>query len=220
MGGTNRVRRPAVALLLVLLLLTNGWTAAWEAPVRAAGDEWPLTVTLVGTLQEAAGASRNWDPAAPQTQMTHKGDGLYEWSGRLPAGTYEYKFAINGSWAENYGQDGARDGANITVTVSEEQEVTVWFSYRTKRSANSLVYAPIPEEKRPRLVGSFQNELGIGEDWRPETSTGFLRDDDFDRVYEAAYRVPQGTWQFKVVLGTSWEDEHYGDGSGESGMPR
>lgn len=217
MGKTNRFQRPALALLLVVLLLANGWTAAWGMPVRAADDAPPVTVTLVGTLQQAAGASSNWDPEAPQTRMTHKGDGLYEWSGRLPAGTYEYKFAINGSWAENYGQDGARDGANITVTVPEEQDVTFWFSYRTKKSANSLVYAPIPEEKRPRLVGNFQNELGIGEDWKPETSTGFLRDDDFDQVYEALYRVPQGAWQFKVVLGTSWEDEHYGDGSGESG---
>lgn len=216
-GRTNRVRRPALALLLVVLLLANGWTAAWGMPVRAADDAPPVTVTLVGTLQQAAGASSNWDPEAPQTRMTHKGDGLYEWSGRLPAGTYEYKFAVNGSWAENYGQDGVRDGANITVTVPEEQDVTFWFSYRTKKSANSLVYAPIPEAKRPRLVGDFQNELGIGEDWKPETSTGFLRDDDFDQVYEAVYRVPQGAWQFKVVLGTSWEDEHYGDGSGEYG---
>ena len=167
MGKTHRFQRPALALLLVVLLLANGWTAAWGMPVRAADDATPVTVTLVGTLQQAAGASSNWDPEAPQTRMTHKGDGLYEWSGRLPAGTYEYKFAINGSWAENYGQDGARDGANITVTVPEEQDVTFWFSYRTKKSANSLVYAPIPEEKRPRLVGNFQNELGIGEDWKP-----------------------------------------------------
>ena len=35
----------------------------------------------------------------------------------MPAGSYETKVAINEDWAENYGQGGVLDGANIAFTV-------------------------------------------------------------------------------------------------------
>jgi hypothetical protein len=48
------------------------------------------------------------------------GDGIYSFSTRsLPAGNYETKVALNESWDENYGQDGARNGANIAFTVPQ-----------------------------------------------------------------------------------------------------
>ena len=33
----------------------------------------------------------------------------------LPAGSYEFKAAINGSWSENYGLGGAASGSNIVL---------------------------------------------------------------------------------------------------------
>ena len=33
----------------------------------------------------------------------------------LPAGSYEFKVAIDGAWEENYGAGGAPNGANITL---------------------------------------------------------------------------------------------------------
>ena len=51
------------------------------------------------------------------------------WSGtfEVPAGDWEYKAALNGSWAENYGAGGQRDGPNISFDVAEGQ--TVEFAY-------------------------------------------------------------------------------------------
>ena len=34
----------------------------------------------------------------------------------VPAGSWEYKVALDGSWAENYGAEGVRNGANLTLT--------------------------------------------------------------------------------------------------------
>jgi hypothetical protein len=42
-------------------------------------------------------------------------DRLWKLTADLPAGQYEFKAAINGSWDENYGQDGAPNGSNIVL---------------------------------------------------------------------------------------------------------
>jgi alpha-amylase len=42
-------------------------------------------------------------------------DHVWKLTADLPAGTYEFKAAINGSWDENYGQDGTPNGMNIVL---------------------------------------------------------------------------------------------------------
>ncbi|MBM6622149.1 glycosidase [Micrococcaceae bacterium RIT802] len=73
----------------------------------------PSAVALVGDFTVLLGADGNWDPRAEQAQMSFDAaDGLWKLGAELPAGTYAFKFAIDGSWAENYGAFGLRDGAN------------------------------------------------------------------------------------------------------------
>ena len=55
------------------------------------------------------------------------GDGTYTFTGTLPPGSYKTKVAHT-SWAENYGADGARDGADIGFDVPAEW-VQVVFTY-------------------------------------------------------------------------------------------
>ena len=38
----------------------------------------------------------------------------------LPAGEYEYKAALNGTWDENYGQGGVPGGANAALTLAAD----------------------------------------------------------------------------------------------------
>ena len=45
----------------------------------------------------------------------------------MPAGSYEFKVAINHSWDENYGAGGAANGANIPLVL--KGAATVEFSY-------------------------------------------------------------------------------------------
>ncbi len=85
-------------------------------------------VVLVGSLQAAAGCEGDWNPECRTTALFDEdGDGVFTGAFTLPAGDYEYKIAINLSWAENYGVDGEADGANIALSLADETEVT--FSY-------------------------------------------------------------------------------------------
>ena len=84
-------------------------------------------VNVPGDYQSEVGCDQDWDPACAITALTEGTDGLYRGIFTLPAGGYECKVALNGSWAENYGAGGVRDGANISFSVSVDGEVA--FTY-------------------------------------------------------------------------------------------
>ncbi|GAB1422153.1 hypothetical protein MASR2M15_23660 [Anaerolineales bacterium] len=106
-----------------VVAFTTGAEQIASAITMMASDE--VVPTLVGSVQVAVGCE--WDPACAASNMVDLGDGNYELSLDLPAGSYEYKVAINGSWAENYGVDGAADGANLALEL--EADSTVLFTY-------------------------------------------------------------------------------------------
>ncbi|MGW6174256.1 pullulanase X25 domain-containing protein [Arthrobacter sp. NPDC055138] len=88
-----------------------------EAPNQAAESgrptDQPASVAVVGDFGVLLGADRDWDPAADAVQMRFDpADELWRLDGELPAGRYAFKFALNGSWEENYGAYGLLDGAN------------------------------------------------------------------------------------------------------------
>jgi hypothetical protein len=88
-----------------------------DPPAQAAESgrltEQPASVAVVGDFGVLLGADRDWDPAAGAVQMRFEpDDGLWRLDGELPAGRYAFKFALNGSWEENYGAYGLLDGAN------------------------------------------------------------------------------------------------------------
>jgi len=82
----------------------------------------------------------SWDPGS--NQMTYDPElGLFVYTfENVPAANYEYKIAINGSWDENYGVGGVRDGSNYAVTVPEQMDVTVYYNHTTHNSVTSLTY--------------------------------------------------------------------------------
>ena len=77
----------------------------------------PQAVAVAGSLDSEPGCGADWDPACDQAQLTLDPATLV-WSltADLPAGTYEFKAALNRSWNENYGADGVPNGANIAYT--------------------------------------------------------------------------------------------------------
>ena len=89
-------------------------------------------VVLPGTIQRALGGNE-WDPEDKVTKMENLGNGVYQFVAEFPKGQYEYKVAIDGSWDENYGKDGARDGSNIPITVpADGTKVKFTFDYKDK----------------------------------------------------------------------------------------
>jgi len=119
---SRRVRTRPYAVLAALALAVSPLVVA-ATPAMAAT---PNSVTLVGSLQSEFGCGGDWDPACAATHLTKSGT---TWTGTwtLPAGSYEFKVAINDAWTENYGAGGAPDGANIPITVGGPAKLA--FSY-------------------------------------------------------------------------------------------
>ncbi|RKI42735.1 hypothetical protein D7V86_18790 [bacterium D16-51] len=79
------------------------------------------TVNVPGTFP-----GKSWDAAS--NQMEYLGNGLYSYTFKdVPAANYEFKISM-GSWDENYGQDGIKDGSNYSLALDKKQDVTVYYS--------------------------------------------------------------------------------------------
>ncbi|MET3936275.1 alpha-amylase family glycosyl hydrolase [Arthrobacter sp. OAP107] len=91
----------------------------------------PESVTVAGSLNSEMGCPDDWQPACEAAFLTFDpADRLWKLTADLPAGQYEFKAAINGSWDENYGQDGAPNGSNI-VLDHDGGPVTFRYSHTT-----------------------------------------------------------------------------------------
>ena len=101
-------------------------------PGLAAAAEEPRTFALVGSLQSELGCPADWDPACAATELTATGTpGVYAADFTIPAGTWEYKVAVNDTWDEAYGLNGGGD--NIPLTVAGDTPVRVVFDDTLKR---------------------------------------------------------------------------------------
>ncbi len=145
-AGTNGAAMPAIPEMASVWtawgnaqeLIIRQTSTAEEAMTNAAAqvrellaappadpEAMPETVTLVGSLQAAAGCAGDWDPTCEVTFLTYD-EASGTWSGTfdLPAGEYEFKVAIDGDWIVNFGADGALGGDNIPLSLEADSTVT------------------------------------------------------------------------------------------------
>jgi glycosidase len=124
-----RVRRAIASLLSAALVLAGSIALpAIAAAPAAAADR---TFTLVGSLQNEVGCAEDWVPDCAQTALTPTGtEGVYAAEFEVPAGTYEYKVAVNGTWDESYGKNG---GGNIPLTINGPTTLEFVFDDNLKR---------------------------------------------------------------------------------------
>src|SRR3954470_24553488 len=102
-----------------LLLLTLAAVGLLLIPVATANTPAPASVTIAGSYQSEAGCAGDWDPTCAATHLTYDAaDGIWQGTFNLsPAGSYEYKIAIDDAWTENYGLHGVQGGANIPLAA-------------------------------------------------------------------------------------------------------
>jgi len=209
--------------LLAALLLGLAFNAGLPAARAAAPDESaavgpqattpnPTSVTLAGSLQSEMGCAGDWDPACALAHMTYDAsDDVWQASYPVPAGSYEYKAALNDSWTENYGQGGVLNGANIPLNLTTSASVKFYYDHKSSwitDNVNSTIAT---------AVGDFQSELGCPGDWQPDCLRTWLQDLDGDGVYTfSASTLPVGSYEFKVAINESW-DENYGQGGTPGG---
>jgi hypothetical protein len=174
----------------------------------------PDSVTVAGSLNSEMGCPGDWQPACGKAFMTlDPADKVWRLTvPNLPAGTYEFKAALNGKWDENYGAGGALNGGNI---VLEHPGGAVTFRYDHTTHVLSPAYA----SQQPGAVaaaGSMNSELGCPEDWMPACDQAQLKLDPADLVWKLSVDLTAGNYEFKAALNRSW-DVSYGAGGSPNG---
>ncbi len=167
----------------------------------------PSSVTVAGSMQSELGCAGDWDPACLLTHLTFDADDtVWQDTFTIPAGSWEYKAALNGSWDENYGANATQNGPNIPLALGAPTDVKFYYSHDTHwvtDNQNSVI-ATAP--------GSFQSELGCSGDWDAGCLRSWLQDPDGDGTYSFhTTALPAGAYEVKVTINESWA-ENYGAG--------
>ncbi|HEV6954522.1 MAG TPA: pullulanase-type alpha-1,6-glucosidase [Promicromonospora sp.] len=154
MSRTARPRAHRIgAAGVALTLAATAGLAAVAAPLAVAAQD--RTAALVGSLQDELGCAADWDPACAETELVAQGDGTFTADLEIPAGTYEYKVALDDAWDESYGRDGGPD--NAPLHLAGPATVRVTYDDTTHRTAlvpldlaggyteadDALVHAPV-----------------------------------------------------------------------------
>ena len=126
-----RTRLLAIAGALAMGTATMLGTAPL---VHAVGPGQPV---LTGSLQDELGCGEDWDPTCEATALSPTDTaGQWESTFEVPAGQFEVKATIGGSWDEAYGLDGGED--NIPLAVAAPAEITFRFDAETSRLSVEL----------------------------------------------------------------------------------
>jgi len=171
----------------------------------------PSSVTVAGSLQSEAGCAGDWDPGCTATFLAlDPEDDVWQRTFSLPAGSFEYKAALNGTWDENYGVHAQRNGSNLPLHLAAPASVKFYYDHKTHwvadNQTNVIVTAP----------GSYQSEIGCGSDWAPDCLRSWLQDPDGDGVYSMTAHLPAGNYEVKAAVNESWS-ENYGAGGVQNG---
>ncbi|TFC16290.1 pullulanase-type alpha-1,6-glucosidase [Cryobacterium algoritolerans] len=165
-------------------------------------------VTVAGSVDSEIGCAGDWQPGCEAAKLTKRADGIYAGTFDLPAGAYEYKIAINGSWDINYGAGGVPNGANVAFTAPGGP-VTFYFDPRNNFFQNTA-QGPIVA-----LAGSFQEEAGCPGDWKPDCLATWLQDIHGDGILTwSTSTLPTGSYEGKVAHNLGWAENY-----GANGVP-
>jgi hypothetical protein len=161
-------------------------------------------VNLAGSFQSELGCSADWQPDCPMSSLAFDvTSNLWNKDIHLPAGNWEFKVTIDGSWSENYGAGGVQGGPNIPLTLAEPS--TVSFVYNP--TTHIVTYTVNPDIVV--LPGTFQIPLGCSGNWDPACDKTRLTYDIKRDVWTGTFDIPAGYWEYKVALNHSWS-ENYG----------
>lgn len=192
-----------VALLAMLLTaLPPGLGQAQAAPAFQADT----LVVIPGTIQSKLGCSGDWQPDCKKTQLTFDAkNNVFKGKFDLPAGDYEYKAALNGTWDVNYGAKAKKGGANITLKLTEAKPITFIYDPATNYVTDS-VNTPITV-----VFGDIQAKLGCPTDNAPDCLKTWMQDVDGDGVYGfTTSALPKGDYKVTAAFDES-KDKLAGD---------
>ena len=196
-------------LVVGVCLLMVGGLAAPQPRVQAQDTAPPTSVTIAGTVQSKLGCAADWQPACDKTFLRYD-PAADVWSATfdLPAGDYEYKAALNGSWDENYGAKAQRGGGNIPLSLGADSTVTFLYSHVSHAVVDSA------STQLAVAVGDFQSEIGCTSDEQPDCWASWLQDGDGDGIASfVTTKLPAGTYNVRVALNQTMDEIYGADGA-------
>jgi Pullulanase X25 domain/PEP-CTERM motif len=130
----------------------------------------------------------------------------------LPAGSFNYKVAIDDSFTVNYGQNGVLNGPQIDLNLAAPTVVGFYFEPMFHNPTDNFNFLIVG------ATGGFQSELGCPTDYNPSCLQSWLQDPDGDGIYTySTTGIPAGSYNFKFTLNESY-DVNYGEGGVEGGV--
>lgn len=168
----------------------------------------PSSVTVAGSLQDELGCPGDWQPECAATHLGYDvDDDVWQGIFTLPAGSWEYKAALNDAWDESYGTS---DGGNIALETVADTDVKFYYSHNSHWATDNF------SSVIATLAGSMQDELGCPGDWSPDCLRTWLQDADGDGIFTfITNALPAGDYETKVAINESW-DESYGTPEGDN----
>lgn len=141
-------------------------------------------IVVPGTMQQNVGGT-NWDATSTQTTMTYVSNGIYALTLKnIPAGSYQYKVATDGTWTENYGAGAKLGGDNISMNVVATEDVTFWYNDDSNLIVDSTSYKKVDV----KLTGT-----GV-----PDNT--LLTDTTFTGIYSTKLSLKQGDYKDLVLI--------------------
>jgi len=151
---------------------------------------------LVGSFNE-------WSPANHDYDLALNENGVWELTVELPAGEHQYKVIESDEWNDN-----DWPAADQSISLDEPAEISFLANcgfYTGVRNWDEFV-----THTNPVVVGSFFDDIGMGDDWAPTNEMGMMSDSG-DGVFTWETLLPAGDWEYKVVLNQNWDQDTYGN---------
>lgn len=191
---SGRLLSLATTLVFSLSMVLGSLVLSFvQSVAQAQASPTGVYATLVGDLQTALGAANAWTPSDPATRMHDPaGIGVYIFTGFLPAGTYEYKVALNGSWDVSY------PGGNVSLTVPDGgRTVTIRYNAAT-HAVSDTINNP---GRQVNLAGDFNG-------WNNADPAYQLTDPLGVGAYEITVKLPAGHHEYKITLDGQWTESY------------
>ena len=193
------------------MLFSFDWASKVLTIAPAPPPAQPASVTIPGSFQDELGCPGDWQPDCSVTYLTYDAeDTVWQDTFPIPAGSWEYKAALDDSWDVNYGANAQQNGPNIGLSLADPTDVKFYYDHGTHwvtdNQGSLIVSAP----------GSYQSELGCSGDWQPWCLRSWLQDPDGDGLFTFSARLPAGDYEAKAAIDESW-DLNYGAGGVQNG---
>ncbi len=132
-------------------LVNDGWSTNQYRIGGALANMDPGAWTFVGDFQSEVGGG-DWDNGYAGTAMSSIGGGVYQWTGSLPAGSYQGKATNTGNWDSISSDARSVNTANLGFAVGAPTDI-VTAQVDTARGVIRVTVDAVPEPASFALMG-------------------------------------------------------------------